>query len=602
MKAEGKVRSPGSKARDPKDGGKKRQSGLVSLKLVFEFWKERKGLALALVAGTAVTTGISLAFPYILRFIIDGIRPGGSQPQLLRYVLILTGFGFLRSIAEALLPWARGRVNERYQWIVRARVFRRLLDMGHSFTNRFPTGDAMERLDHDLGELSWFACSGIFRSVSAFFSIVFALVFMLSMNTVLTAVTVVPMAAAAVVWMRLGPLVYARYMEWRKRIAEINNLLESSFTGIRLVKSYVMEGRLGSRFRGKLDGRVRAAVNTARVDSRISVFYMAALEVGVLLVLWLGGVLVVDGRLTLGEFVAFNGYVLMLIGPMFDIGNLFVSGRRAQAGSERVGEMEQHRPEVSQPARPLVPRPGSLRLENVTFAYDTRPALREVTMDFPPGRRIGIAGTVGSGKSTVFRLLFRLADPQQGRVTLGGVDVRDLDLDEYRGRFGHAPQEATLFSDTLRENIRFGREAGDEELGPLISLAQLGEDIKGFTKGLDEKLGERGARLSGGQKERVAIARALLNRPPILVFDDATSALDAETERALVGRLTGELGGATAIVVSHRLSVLSSCDWIYVLDGGEVKEQGTHTELLAREGLYWKLYERQLIQEELERL
>jgi ATP-binding cassette subfamily B protein len=315
----------------------------------------------------------------------------------------------------------------------------------------------------------------------------------------------------------------------------------------------------------------------------------------------------------------------MLVGPMFDIGNLFVLGRRAQAGSERVGEMEQHPAEVEpQPGKEPFPSPGDLRLENVTFAYGTglghdpkspadfghvpaepasaKPALKGVTMDFPRGSRTGIAGTVGSGKSTIFRLLFRLADPQQGKVTLQGTDVRSLDAVRYRALFGYAPQEATLFSDTLRENVSFGQGAGDQELGRVISLAQLGEDIKDFTKGLDEKLGGRGARLSGGQKERVAIARALVNRPPILVFDDATSALDAETEKELVRRLDEETGSSTVIIVSHRLSILSGCDRVYVLDAGEVIEQGTHEELLAKQGLYWKLYQRQLIQEELEKL
>ncbi len=586
------------------------------LRLVLDFWKEHKALAVLLVAGTALATAISLAFPYVLRFIIDGIRRPATLPELVRYVLLLAGLGLMRSVAESVLPWARGRVNERYQWVVRTRVFRRILDKGHSFAVRFPTGDVMERLDHDLGELSWFACSGIFRAVSAMFMVGFALVIMISMSPLLTLAAVVPVAVAVIVWMRLGPLVFSRYMEWRQKIAKTNNLIQSSFTGVRLVKSYTMEERLQRRFRNGLDERVAASVRTTRVESRISVFYMAVSELGILVVLWLGGLLVIRHHLTLGEFVAFNGYVMMLVGPMFDIGNLFVIGRRAQAGAERVGELESHPVEVARRRGRLaadLPMPeGDLRLEGVTFSYQgstqsggavsVRPALRNVTMEFPAGSRIGIAGTVGSGKSTLFRLLFRLADPQQGRVTLGGADIRNLDLDAYRALFGYAPQEPALFSETLRENIAFGRPADDAELNRVISLAQLSDDMKDLAAGLSEKLGERGARLSGGQKERVAIARALVGRPRVLVFDDAFSALDAETERKLVDRLTSEFRGATLIVVSHRLSVLATCDRIYVLDAGEVKEQGTHEELLARAGLYWKLYQRQLIREELEKL
>jgi len=607
--------------RKPEAGAQ--QSGWQNLGLVIDFWRQRKLLAVLLVAATAGMTAISLAFPYILRFIIDGIKRGVTEGELVRYVLLLAGLGFLRSVAEAVVPWTRGRISERYQWVVRARVFRRLLDKGHSFTNRFPTGDVMERLDHDLHELSWFACSGIFRTVSALFSVIFALVFMLSMNPLLTLATMLPVGAAAFVWAKLGPLVFSRYMAWRRKISAINTLLESAFAGIRLVKSYTMENRLGGTFRKTLNERVDASVETTRVESRIDVFYMAVAEIGILMVLWLGGFLVVKGQLSLGEFVAFNGYVLMLVGPMFDIGNFFVTGRRAQVGSERVGEMEAHRTEVAPPEScGHQVSPGDLRLENVTFAYDgtkdrsketvgspasrrdspARPVLKNVTMDFPKGSRVGIAGTVGSGKSSILHLLFRLADPQTGKVLLGGADIRSLDLEGYRALFGYAPQEATLFSDSLRENIAFGQDADAAELKRVISLAQLEEDLKGFGSGMDEKLGGRGARLSGGQKERVAIARALVDRPPVLVFDDATSALDAETEKELIRRLEKEQGSATVIIISHRLSILSGCDRVYVFDAGEVKEEGTHEELLARRGLYWKLYERQLMKEELEKL
>ena len=572
------------------------------LALVFDFWKRHPGWAVALVLGTALVTALSLAFPYLLRFIIDGIKRGVSERQLFRYVLLLVGFGFLRAVGEAVLPFNRARVNERFQWVTRNRIFRHALDLGHSFTNRFPTGDVMERLDHDLQELSWFVCSGMFRSVAAVFTVLFALGIMVSMNPLLTVVTVLPMGIGVVVWMKLGPLVYARYMKWRKLISVINNRIEAAFTGIRLVKGYNMEQRLGAYFRSTLDERVEAAVGTIRVESRIHVFYMAIAEIGLLLVLWAGGFLVVGEHLTLGEFVAFNAYVLMLVGPMFDIGNLFVSGRRAQGGSERVGEIGLHEPEVRSADRPAQPRTGVLELENVEFAYGDEPVLRDVSMKFPPDTRIGIAGTVGSGKSTVFRLLFRLADPQKGRVLLAGTDIRKFKLDEYRMLFGYAPQEATLFSDTLEDNIAFGRDVARVELDRVIDAARFRADMAGMNDGLKEMLGERGARLSGGQKERVAIARALVGRPRILVFDDATSALDAETEQELMNHLAGELGGSTVIIVSHRLSILSVCDHVYVLDKGEVKEEGTHQELLERRGLYWNLYERQLIKEELERL
>lgn len=577
-----------------------------SLRIVYEFWKERPGWALGLVVGTAAATAVSLAFPYLLRLIIDAIRSGVSRQQFLRYVALLFGLGVLRVLGEVLMPFIRGRINELYAWRVRNEVFRRILDTGHSFQMKYPSGDVMERLDHDMNELSFFACSVIFRFVGAVLLVVFALVIMVRMHPVLTLLAVLPTGFVVLGWLRLGPKMYALFMRWREKIAEVNNQLQSAFTGIRLVKAFVMEDRLAARFRQTLDKRVDVAVREARMEARIEMFYTAIAETAILLVLWAGGRLVMTNpNFTLGKFVAFNAYVLMLLGPMFDIGRMFVSGRRAQGTAERIEEMKRHPPEVESAPFAQKPQPAELRLEGVTFAYgaDGKPALRNVTMSFPLGKKVGIAGTVGAGKSTVFRLLFRLADPQSGRVTLGGKDIREFALDEYRRLFGYAPQEPMLFSDTLRNNIAFGRKEVDEKrLRWAAEVAALTKDLAELPRGWDETVGERGTRLSGGQRERVAIARALAGRPAVIVFDDATSALDAETERELVGRLMRELKDATLIIVSHRLSVLAECDFVYVLDQGEVKEQGRHEELLAKRGLYWRLYQRQLLSEELAKM
>lgn len=583
----------------------RRKSGAGSLRIVLDFWAQHPWWAVALVLATLVATSLTLAFPYVLRLIVDAIADPQetTRAELLRYVGLLVLLGVFRVAGDVLLPFARGLINELYQWRVRTGVFRRVLDMGHTFQSKYPTGDVMERLDHDMNELSFFACSVIFRFIGAVMLVAFALFIMIRMNPLLTLLAVLPAGIAAWGWIRLSPKMYALFMKWRSQIAEVNNQLQSAFTGIRLVKSYVMEEKLGARFRGTLDGRVEVAVREAKMEARIEVFYTAVAEVATLLVLWVGGGLVMHDRLTLGEFVAFNTYVLMLLGPMFDVGRMVVSGRRAQGTAERIGAMKDHPAEVTQPDAPKLPRPGELRLEGVSFAFGERAVLKDVTMSFPPGSKTGIAGTIGSGKSTLFRLMFRMADPQQGRVTLGGTDIREFDIDSYRRLFGYAPQEPMLFSDTVGNNVAFGRAGVTEErLKQALVDAQLAADVAGLAKGTDELLGERGTRLSGGQQERIAIARAILARPAVLVLDDATSALDAETEREFVNRLMQGLGETTAVIVSHRLSVLAACDRVYVLDAGEVREQGTHQELLEKQGLYWKLYQRQLITEELDRL
>ncbi len=575
--------------------------GLAGLGVVVDFWRRHRILLLVLSVTTVLGAAIGAAFPYTLRLVIDGVKQEVTGEKLRVFILILVGIGLVRAVAEAVLPLIRGRTNELFAWEVRSGIFREVLNRGYRFAIRFPAGDVMQRLDHDMMELSWFACSGVFRFLAAALLVLFTIVMMLRMNVVLTLVTAGPAVLLVFGWMRMGPRIYTYFMRWREKIAEINNQLQTAFGGIRLVKAFVMEERLAGRFRRALSERVRVAVQEARLESMAQVFYMMIAEVAVLAVLWAGGIFVIRQGITLGEFVAFNAYLLMLIGPMFDIGNLFVAGRRAAGAGERIGGLVAAEPEVSA-VGVKTPEPGELRLERVRFGYDGQEVLKGVTMVFPPGKKVGIAGTVGSGKSTVLRVLLRLVEPKAGRVLLNGIDIREFDIRGYRRLFGYAPQEPMLFSDTLRNNVLFGRKVDEAELWRVIDMAQLRQDVAELPGGLDEMLGERGSGLSGGQRARVAIARALVGMPPVLLFDDVTSALDADTEREFIQALFSAVADRSLIVVSHRLAVLSACDWIYVLDRGEVKESGTHEELLRREGLYWQLYQRQLLKEELEQL
>ncbi|MDH5185667.1 MAG: ABC transporter ATP-binding protein/permease [candidate division WOR-3 bacterium] len=584
---------------------------MLRIKLVLDFWKLQKRRLIFLVLFTAIGTSISLSFPLILRYIIDGIQTNLATNILLRYVAILLGFGIGRSLISVFLPFARGRTNELFMWHTRNKIFTRILGMGHRFSNQFPSGDVIERLDHDLNDLSWFACSGIFRPTEGIFTIIIALIILIKLNPLLTLITVMPVTLAIFVWLRLGPLIENWYHAWRVKISETNNQLESTFSGIKLAKSYVMEQRIGKIFRNTLNERIAAAVKTVLIEAKIGIMFNGIAELGILLVLWVGGMLVIKQRLTLGEFVAFNGYILMLITPMFDIGNFFVAGKRAQAAEKRIREIGEFKPDVERKgavSSEELTAPSSLlsspsvEFNDVGFSYNGKEVLRNINIKIQPGAKIGIAGTVGSGKSTLMRLLLGVAEPSQGNITLNGTDIKELDLTALRQIFGYAPQEPVLFSDTIKNNILFGRTVNPEEIQLVTKIAQLQDDLKDMPKGLDEMIGERGLKLSGGQKARVAIARALLGKPKILLLDDVTSNLDAETEQEFINDVNECIKDTTLVIVSHRLAILSNCDIVYVLDNGEIIEKGTHDELLAKKNLYWKLYQRQLMAEELERM
>lgn len=585
---------------------------MLRIKLVLEFWKQQKRRLIFLVLFTAIGTAISLSFPLILRYIIDGIRSNLATSEILKYVAILLAFGIGRSLISVFLPFARGRTNEIFMWHTRNNIFTQILGMGHRFSNKFPSGDVIERLDHDLNDLSWFACSGIFRPTEGIFTIIISLIILIKLNPLLTLITVLPVTLAIFVWLKLGPLVESWYDAWRVKISETNNLLESTFSGVKLAKSYVMESRIGKIFRNTLNQRIAAAVKTVVIEAKIGILFNGIAELGILLVLWVGGMLVIKQRLTLGEFVAFNSYILMLITPMFDIGNFFVAGKRAKAGEKRIRELGDFKKDVTSKGRTstdlsdelLCTANGKIEvlLNKVNFSYNGKEVLSNINIKIQPGAKIGIAGTVGSGKSTIMRLLLGIAEPSSGNILLNGADIKTVDLAALRRIYGYAPQEPVLFSDTIKNNIMFGRTVNPEEIELVAKIAQLQDDLKDMPKGLDEMIGERGLKLSGGQKARVAIARALLGKPKILLLDDVTSNLDAETEQDFINDVNVYIKDTTLIIVSHRLAILSNCDIVYVLDNGEIVEQGRHDELLAKKNLYWKLYQRQLMVEELERM
>ncbi len=574
--------------------------------LIIDFWKKNPHRMISIIVVTAIGTGISLSFPYLLKLLIDGIRTQLAISKLLTYVGILLGLGILRSFVSIGLPYIRGRTNELFNWNIRSLVFRHILNLGHSFTNKFPSGDVIERLDQDLAELSWFACSGIFRPIEGIFTIIIALIILIRLNPLLTLISVLPIWLAVFVWLKLGPLVYTWYRTWREKISETNNHLESSFTGIKIIKSYCVEDWNIRRFNEILQQRIIQSITLTKAEAQIGIFFSGIAELCILLILWVGGIFVIRQQLTLGAFVAFNAYILMLITPIFDIGNFFVAGKRAKAGEERIRELKDASPDIKiYPSAQNINQWQSIEFKDVSFQYEPNRnfVLQNINLLIKPNMKIGIAGTVGSGKSTIIKLLLRICEPTRGEILFNNTNYRQIDIEQLRSLFGYTPQEASLFSDTIYNNIVWGRDIKSKNpishLKNLAEITQLNEDIKKFPEGMQQPIGERGIRLSGGQKQKVALSRALFSQPEILILDDATSNLDAQTEQKLIQSLTSSQFTRTLIIISHRLSLLSICDIIYCLDKGKIIEKGTHQELLQKKGLYWKLYQRQILEKEL---
>jgi ATP-binding cassette subfamily B multidrug efflux pump len=586
----------------------------------WQYYRHHTRALMVLLTFPLLTSAMAVIQPLLLKNIFDLLQSGQTKPTRLPYVSEIIeslGQGSIGNYAVIMIVLAvagyfiyttlvghRAYMNIRLEWEFRQKAFEGVTTKGPDFFNRFNTGDLITRMTDDVAEkMSWFACSGIFRFYEALTMIVFSLVMMLSIHPTLTAWTVGPLPILVLVYAKSSRILDRRFDFLQKRISNVNDAMEACFSGIRVVKAYVRERDQAKRFADVADERQQAEIAAVKAHTVIESLWGYIWQFGIVIVLLAGGYYVIKGSLSIGEFVAFDSYMLFMIFPMFDVGNFLVRGLRAAVSIKRLMELENHPPMIDADAGSLpVSRAlqGRVAFERVCFQFPglERNVLDEVSFVAEPGERVALVGKVGSGKSWAARLIPRLVNPTAGRVTLDGVDLREYDIHDLRRWIGYVPQEPILFSDTIENNIRFGRDdVGEEKLAWAIEVSQLREELNSFPNGLQTRIGVRGMSISGGQKQRVALARALVGNPKILILDDCTSALDAKTEAVLWDRLHELMPELTCFIISHRPATLEKADKIVVLDQGRVVETGGHIDLILKEGLYCRLYHRIMLAE-----
>ena len=594
------------------------------LKYIKWFWRYYSGhkRALALLLSLSfVVSALVVIQPLMLKNIFDLLQSGSTKSVSLPYIseviqylgagkisnyvimMILLGLGTL--ITHFILVGHRAYLNLKLEWEFRQSIFASVSEKGPDFFNRFNTGDLVTRLTDDVGhdKLAWFACSGIFRFYEALTLITFSLIMMLSINPMLTLWTAGPLPILVLIYIRSSTILDKRFDFLQKKISAVNDAMEACFSGIRVIKAYSRESDQEKRFADVVEKRRRAEISAVKAHTVIESLWMYIWQFGIVIILLAGGYYIIQGTLSIGEFVAFNSYVLFMIYPMFDVGNFLVKGLRAAVSIKRLIELEDHPPMVgiddgSLPVNRSVA--GRVEFDNVSFRFAgmERDILDRLSFVAEPGQRIALVGKVGSGKSWAARLVPRLVNPTSGKITLDGVDLREYNIEDLRNIIGYVPQEPILFSDTIENNVRFGREDIDAAtLDWAIEVSQLKEEMAAFPKGLQTKIGVRGVSISGGQKQRVALARALAGKPRILILDDCTSALDADTEAVLWDRLHEVMPDLTCFIITHRPATLEKADRIIVLDDGKIAEAGGHIDLILAEGLYCRLYHRIMLQE-----
>jgi ATP-binding cassette, subfamily B, multidrug efflux pump len=559
------------------------------------------------IACLVAATTLTMTVPWLWKQVVDGIAAGKGAGGVARYILLIIGIALVQGVVRTFSRFVIFNVGRDIEYDLRNDLFAHLERQPLAFYQQRQTGDLMSRLVNDVTAVRMLLGPGILNFINTPVYYAYGLAIMLSIDARLTvaALAVYPLALLFV--KRTSGILVERSLRVQEGLADLSSRVQESLSGVHVVKAYACEEHEIRAFAAINDRFQDASIRLARVRSFIGPVMNIVGGVGALVVLWYGGTHVINGRLSIGDLVAFIGYLHLLAWPTMALGWMLTVLQRGRAAMKRLNELFAVEPAIVSPPGAEEPPElrGEITLRDVSFRYPGRSdgplVLEGVDLTIPAGATIALVGRTGSGKTTLAQLLPRLFDVASGEVLLDGRDVRSLPLGWLRSQVGLVPQDPFLFSRTIAENVALALDGdGRDPIASAVAMAGLQRDLADMPRGLDTVVGERGITLSGGQKQRVTLARVLAAAPRILVLDDALSSVDAATERDILDRLRGFFRERTTILIAHRLTTVKEADVIAVLDEGRIVELGDHDSLLARGGVYADLFRQQSLEVELE--
>jgi len=569
---------------------------LLRIREFIQPYKWQVGLAVIILLSI---TGANLVIPEIIRQVID-IGLVGSKPRfLLNAALIILGIGLLIAGLDFVNRYLASWISFRITFDLRNRLYDHIQHLSFSYHDHTQTGQLINRCIEDVRSIQQFTGTGVIELFRISLLIIGVVTLLFIDNARLAAIALIPILPLIIMTTRFGGRVGRLFYQIDQALGDLSARLQENVSGVQVVRAFAREPYEIQRFNERNRDLYEARISVIQEWSRVMPTSHMLIALSTVLILWFGGNMVLRGEMTLGEVVAFNSYLLLMAEPARQLVMLVNTAGEASAGIKRIFEVLEEEPEISSPptAVELPELTGKVEFCDVCFRYqgETTVALEDIHLEVEPNQVIALIGPTGSGKTSLVNLIPRFYEVSEGAIRVDGYDIREVDLKTLRQQIGIVLQTSLLFSSTIRENIAYGLPDSDiEEITSAAKAAQAHEFIMEMTDGYDTEIGERGVTLSGGQRQRIAIARALLLDPRILILDDSTSSVDIQTERLIQKALDQLMEGRTTFIIAQRLSSVRRADLILVMDRGRIVEQGTHSELLAREGLYQEIYNLQL--------